>query len=208
MVGFRPEGRYRAAPGRGGGAVTSLLPCAAFGGETFVHVGGNTFPMPKITLASLARRLSWLNLPAVLLVALLQRTPLLRVAPTAGDVVIASPLGAVLKAGVASLGALGAFHSMAGATQLVSSTPSPATASVGVPITPIALTVSGTLASPASFTIGGSVPPGLLVRSSGATSGGVTNGVIEGSAVVLSGTPTAAAAHDTLSLCGALRILA
>jgi hypothetical protein len=148
--------------------------------------------MPKITLASLARRLSWLNFPAVLLVALLQRTPLLRVTATAGDIVIASPLGAVLKAGVASLGALGAFHSMAGATQLVASTPSPASATVGVPITPIALTVSGTLASPASFTIGGTVPPGLLVRSSGATSGGVTTGVIDGSAVVLSGTPTAA----------------
>ena len=148
--------------------------------------------MFKITLAVLARRLSWLNFPAVLLVALLQRTPVIRVAATAGDVIIASPLGAVLKAGVASLGALGAFHSMAGATQLVSSTPSPASASVGVPITPIALTVSGTLASPSSFTIGGTVPPGLTVRSSGETSGGVTNGVIEGSAVVLSGTPTAA----------------
>ena len=39
------------------------------------------------------RRLHWLNLPGALLIALLQRTPVLRVASTAGEITRASPVG-------------------------------------------------------------------------------------------------------------------
>ena len=76
--------------------------------------------------AALHRRLHWLNLPGALLIALLQRTPIIRVAATAGDYVLSSTAGNVLKAAATTLGALGAVHSMAGATTLSASTPNPA----------------------------------------------------------------------------------
>ena len=85
----------------------------------------------KFSPASL-RRLHWLNLPGTLLIALLQRTPAVRVVATAADTVLASPATSVLKAAVSTLGALGAMHSMAGATALSPSQPSPASATASV----------------------------------------------------------------------------
>jgi hypothetical protein len=62
--------------------------------------------------ATFVRRLHWLNLPGAFLIALLQRTPVLRVASTAGEITRASPVGAVLRAAVATAASLGALHSL------------------------------------------------------------------------------------------------
>ncbi|MBC7368403.1 MAG: immunoglobulin domain-containing protein [Undibacterium sp.] len=142
--------------------------------------------------AALHRRLHWLNLPGALLVALLQRTPVVRVAASAANTALVSPVSQILKAAATTLGAVGAVHSMAGATVLVPSTPGPAAGTVGVAFPTIAFTVSGAQTAPASYTIGGSVPPGLTFKALGSTATGVTTGIINASTLQLSGTPTAA----------------
>src|SRR5580658_8098740 len=63
----------------------------------------------KLTVA-FRRRLAWAHAPATLLVALLQRTPLLRVAFTAEEGIIASPISGVLRSAVAGAASLGALH--------------------------------------------------------------------------------------------------
>ena len=136
---------------------------------------------------SLHRHLAWLNLPAAILVALLQRTPVVRVAATAGEILTASPAGAVLKATVAALGSLGAVHSLAGATQLTASTASPLRVTAGTAIPSVAMTITGAQTPPASFTIAGTIPAGLSL--SGLTGSG---GRVNASTLTLSGTPTTA----------------
>src|SRR3954451_13130579 len=112
------------------------------------------------------RRPGWLRtkLSATILISLLQRTPAVRVVQAVSAVVAASPLGAVLKSAVATLGALGAMHSLAGATTLVSSSASPLAATVGAPITPVAFTVTDTI-NIAAWNIGGSFPPGIMIAA-------------------------------------------
>ena len=147
----------------------------------------------KFSPASL-RRLHWLNLPGTLLIALLQRTPAVRVVATAADTVLSSPATSVLKAAVSTLGALGAMHSMAGATALSPSQPSPASATAGVPTT-LVFTVTGSPAAPQSFTFAGSVPPGMTFRALGSSGAGTVSGPINTSTVQLSGTPTTAGTY-------------
>ena len=142
--------------------------------------------------AALHRRLHWLNLPGTLLIALLQRTPAVRVAASAADIALVSPVGAVLKAAAATLGALGAVHSLAGATTLSASTPSPASATVGKAITTVVFDVRGAQSSASSWTITSGVPPGLVFAAFGASGGGITSGTINASLLQLTGTPTAA----------------
>ncbi len=140
------------------------------------------------------RRLHWLNLPGTLLIALLQRTPAVRVVATAADTVLSSPATSVLKAAVSTLGALGAMHSMAGATALSPSQPSPASVTAGVPTT-LVFTVTGSPAAPQSFTFAGSVPPGMTFRALGSSGAGTVSGPINTSTVQLSGTPTTAGTY-------------
>ena len=147
----------------------------------------------KFSPASL-RRLHWLNLPGTLLIALLQRTPAVRVVATAADTVLSSPATSVLKAAVSTLGALGAMHCMAGATALSPSQPSPASVTAGVPTT-LVFTVTGSPAAPQSFTFAGSVPPGMTFRALGGTGAGTVSGPINTSTVQLSGTPTTAGTY-------------
>ncbi|HYO98300.1 MAG TPA: hypothetical protein VER33_27535, partial [Polyangiaceae bacterium] len=146
---------------------------------------------------ALKRRLLWINLPTAALLALLQRTPVLRFAQTAGTHLISSPLGAVLKSSMAAVGSLGAVHSLAGATQLSSSSASPFAATVGTAVT-LGFSVTGTTSAPESWTVGGTFPPGLSF-------GGVTTGTIDAATLMLTGTPTTAGnysitlrAHDAL----------
>ena len=146
------------------------------------------------------RRLHWLNLPGTLLVALLQRTPAVRIAATAGDYVLAAPATAVLKSAVATLGALGALHSMAGATAYSSSIPEPAALAAGTNAT-IVFSITGSPAQPGSWTVGGSVPPGMVFRALGGGGAGVTSGIINTSIIQLSGTPTTAGSFQ-LSIIG------
>ncbi len=131
---------------------------------------------------SLRRQITWLNLPATILIALLQRTPVARLVPVAGEMVISSPLGAVLKSVLAGVASLGAVHTLAGATELSTSQPSPANATVGTPIT-IAFSISGTTSGADSWVTSGSVP-GLIF--SGTTS----------ETLILSGTPTTVGSYS------------
>ncbi len=141
---------------------------------------------PVASFPRLQRLLPWLNVPTVFLFMLLQRTPVVRIAASAGQILTESPAGAVLKAAVAALGSLGAVHSLAGATQLVASITNPYRTTIGVPITtPIGITVTGAQTPPQSFSITGPIPPGLSV--SGLTG---TGGRVNASSVVITGTPT------------------
>src|SRR4051794_26266904 len=83
---------------------------------------------------SALRRYPSINLPAACLLALLQRTPVVRVAAVAEEFVLSSPIGSLLKSAVATLGALGAVHSLAGATEFVASPSSNITGTVGQPL--------------------------------------------------------------------------
>ena len=153
--------------------------------------------------ATFVRRLHWLNLPGALLIALLQRTPVVRVASTAGEITRASPVGAVLRAAVATAASLGALHSLAGATTLSVSSGAATGVSgkVGAQLGPIAMGTIGTLAQPLSWGISGTIPAGLrFLSSSGAslTTAGTLN--TPNGVMLLTGTPTAPAGIYALTL--------
>lgn len=163
-------------------------------------------------LTSLRSHPAWLKLqlPAALLITLLQRTPVIRTLVTAEDLVATSPLGAVLKSALAATASLGAVHSMAGATTLVSTATSPVSVKVGTPITPVGFTVTNTI-NIMSWKFGGLIPPGLTLSARedstktltgpgtlDATGGGVDDGYggmmggITSTTPILAGTPTQA----------------
>ena len=135
--------------------------------------------------AVLLRRLHRFQLPAGVLIALLQRAPALRLAATAGERVLGPAAGVVLKSSVALAAALGAVNSLAGATPLVPSSGSATGISVakGAAVS-VFYTVSGTQTPPMSWAITGATPPGL--NFSGLTGTGSVN---VGS-LHLQGTPT------------------
>jgi hypothetical protein len=139
---------------------------------------------------SVLRRLHCLHLPGALLIALLQRTPAVRLLASAGESALRHPAGAWLKSAAATLGALGVVHTLAGATTLSPSTPSPAALTAGTAKT-IAFAAIGAQSAGESWTVGGSVPPGMTFNG-GATSGTINtpNGIL-----TLSGTPTTAGAY-------------
>jgi hypothetical protein len=145
---------------------------------------------PVQRLAVFVYRLRWLNFPATVLLALLQRTPVLRLAAGAGEALALSPLGAVLRSTAATAAALGAVHALAGATQLTASNPSPLNLTAGVAIGQVAMTVTGAQSAPGSFRVTGAIPPGLSL--SGLTGAG---GTVNVSTMFLSGTPTTAGSY-------------
>jgi hypothetical protein len=100
--------------------------------------------------------------------------------------VVAAPAGAVLKAAVAGLVGLGALHSRAGATELVTNEPSPLRSTVGVAVSTAAVSLSGTQTQPSSWNVTGSLPPGLSINDR------ATLGTFAAPVLVLTGTPTAA----------------
>ncbi|WP_414661646.1 beta strand repeat-containing protein [Horticoccus sp. 23ND18S-11] len=140
--------------------------------------------------ANSIRLFHWLHLPGAVLLALLQRTPAVRVVTTASEIILRSPAGALLKSAVAAVGSIGALHSMAGATTLSPSSPSPTSATVGTSKT-VAFSAIGAQSAGESWVVGGSVPPGLTFNN-GASSGTVNTptGVL-----IMSGTPTTAGTY-------------
>jgi hypothetical protein len=137
------------------------------------------------------RHLPWFNLPVAALVALLQRTPVLRVAAAAESAIVGSPVGQVLRSVFTAAASLGAVHALAGATQLSASTPTPLSARAGAVLSPsVAMTVTGAQTPPGSFRVTGTIPPGLSI--SGLTGSG---GTFNGSTMVMSGTPTTAGSY-------------
>jgi hypothetical protein len=149
--------------------------------------------------AYLLYRLRWLHLPGILLIALLQRTPVLRLLTAQAAPLAASPVGQVLKSAFA-LGALGAMHSRAGATTFIvtqGTTPiinistttnanvrNPATGAVGTALTPVAFTYTGTPSAPQYYRVTGQLPPGLSFVPA------AVNGTIPTGTPGISGTPT------------------
>ena len=129
------------------------------------------------------RYLLWINLPVAALIALLQRTPLLRVVSAAESLVHASPVGHVLRSAFTTVASLGAVHALAGATQFVVSRTS-VSGTVGAAVPVVAFSVSGSPASPGSYRVT-NLPPGVTIT------GVAANGIFNGSAGTLSGTPTA-----------------
>ncbi len=121
--------------------------------------------------AYIQRRSGWINLSSATLVALLQRTPVLRVAAAADEFVAASPIGTLLKSAAAVVASMGAIDSMAGATTLADSlNPSPSgnlptfNATVGTAITPVGFTITNTL-NVASWKVTGQIPPGMMLKT-------------------------------------------
>ena len=123
---------------------------------------------------------AWVNLSTATLIALLQRSPVLRLAAATEEIVVASPIGTLLKAAVVAAASLGAVDSMAGATTLASTlTPSPSgnlpafPATVGVPITTLGFTITNTM-NVGSWTVTGQIPPGLVLTSVEPNGGSLT----------------------------------
>lgn len=132
-------------------------------------------------------RLRLIQFSSAWLLLILQRTPVLRVASDASALVAPSRLVALLQTAFATAAGLGAVHSLAGATQLVATTASPATVTVGSTVQ-IGLIVTGAQTPAASWTVSGSVPPGLAFS-------GRTSGTVNISTLILSGTPTTAGTY-------------
>ncbi len=131
-------------------------------------------------------RLFQFSTAALLLV--LQRAPALRLAALSADRLAPTGIVAVLRAAFASAASLGAVQSLAGATTLTTTQASPASATVGTALQ-LGFAITGSKGPAASWTVGGSVPPGLTF------SGGVTSGTINITNLVLGGTPTAAGSY-------------
>lgn len=131
---------------------------------------------------------------AGLLVMLLQRTPAVRLLVTA-EAQLTAPAASVLRAILPTAAALGAVHSMAGATtQLVASIAQPARATVGVAFTE-GIAIQGLGVSYAqSWAVGNALPPGIVAQ--GAVLQG-TSLVVSPSngTLILSGTPTTAGTY-------------
>ena len=129
-------------------------------------------------------RVRWLNFSTFSLLLLLQRTPALRATmAAAAEYTAPTRIVALLRAAFGTAAALGAVHSLAGATRFVVSSPN-VLGTVGTTITPVAFTVTGAAIPAGSFKVSGSLPPGLTVTN--ANSGGVLNG----STGTITGTPT------------------
>lgn len=141
----------------------------------------------------LAQRLNWVGLPGAVLIALLQRTPLLRLTTAASGYGIASPAGAMLRSAIASFASLGTVHALAGATQFTYSRAQPFTGTVGVGIAPVGFTVTGAQTPAGSFRVS-NLPPGLIVNGANAT------GLLNASSGLITGTPTAAGTFTTTIL--------
>ncbi|MDB6093439.1 MAG: hypothetical protein JWM32_1001, partial [Verrucomicrobia bacterium] len=129
--------------------------------------------------ASLQRRLAWFNLPTAVLITLLQRSPVVRIATAVEEMVISSPVGAVLKSLAAAAASLGAMNSMAGATPLVPSAGSQngITLTAGVAVS-IGYTSNSPLGPASNWSVDGTLPQGLSFSG------------LAGANILLSGTPT------------------
>jgi hypothetical protein len=123
-----------------------------------------------------------LNLGTATLLLLLQRLPALRVAVQSAELAAPSRVVALLQSAFATVAGLGAVHSLAGATALVTTVPTPATATVGTPFQ-VGMVVTGAQTPAASWSIFGSIPPGLSFS-------GKTSGTVNAQTLVLNGTPT------------------
>jgi hypothetical protein len=147
----------------------------------------------RSSFSALFYRIRWFQCPAAALVALLQRTPVLRVVANLGDAFSGMGTGTAATALVRSataLAALGAIDTMAGATTLIASSPSPLAATTGTALSGVAFGVNGTQGPPESWTLNSTLPGGL-------TFGGLSGpGTVNVANPILQGTPTAAGTYN------------
>lgn len=143
-------------------------------------------------LPQFSRRFRRLNFPGALLIAFLQRTPVVRIAAVAETVLIDSPIGSVVRSVLTAAASLGAVQSMAGATPLqpTSGSRTGFTTTVGATVQ-IGYSVIGTDTPPLSWRVVGSIPPGLSF--SGLTGSG---GLVNVTNLTLTGSPTTAGTYD------------
>ncbi len=132
-----------------------------------------------------------LGSPLLALLALLQRTPAVRVAVSLGESCFEAPATSLIKSAAAAVAALGAVDSLAGAsstgltytyiltTQNVAQE-SPYTVPAGIPLSPVAyiLTSNPAQSAPQSWAIEGPMPPGLSFGVSGNATTGLGSGVV------------------------------
>ncbi|HLP03705.1 MAG TPA: immunoglobulin domain-containing protein, partial [Opitutaceae bacterium] len=128
-----------------------------------------------------------IQLPVLALMALLQRTPIVRWVMCAESVVTPGSQGAVLRSTALLAAAVGAVDTLAGATTFSVTPASPASATTGTAFT-AAFAVTGAPSTVKSYTIT-NLPPGLSVTS--ATVSG-TSLLLNASTGTISGTPTTA----------------
>jgi hypothetical protein len=151
-----------------------------------------------------------MRFPAVALVALLQRSPAVRVALVFGDYVLESPAGALLKTAAASVAALGAIDSVAGASStglaytytLSTGTPghpSPYSVIVNTAISQVAFVLESSPAQnpPQSWAIAGNIPPGLQFGNATTAVSG-TGGMVNLANPTLFGTPTSTGTYKMI----------
>jgi hypothetical protein len=142
------------------------------------------------------RSCAWVNLSTATLVALLQRTPVLRLAAAAEEILASSPPGALIRSAAIAAASLGAVDSIAGATVLATTiTPNPngslpaLDATVGVPITTVGFTITNTL-NVGSWEVTGSIPPGLVLTTVEPNGGSLTGpGVLDATVPATGGDP-------------------
>jgi len=138
----------------------------------------------------LLNRFRWLSVPGAMLIALLQRTPVLRVLAL-GEQRLAPPTcGAVLRSAIATIASLGTIHAQTGATQFTYSRPQPFAGTAGVGFAPVGFTVTGALTPAGSFRVT-NLPPGLMVNGANST------GLLNASSGLITGTPTTAGTFTT-----------
>jgi len=128
-----------------------------------------------------------LSSPAMLLILLLQRTPvvqwLLR-ADAAPPGVFATVLRSAMLATVTG----GAVHTLTGATNFTSNPASPASATVGAPFN-LVFSVTSSASGTGFYRVTGTLPPGLSIA------GMDSSGGVSGSSATISGTPTTAGGY-------------
>ena len=127
-------------------------------------------------------RFRWMQLPAMVLMFLLQRTPVLRTI-IATEFTLHVTAGTVLKGVLASAAAMGTVHTVAGATELNAGTGgNPVQGQVGQSFTG-GFSVTGAPAVAGSYRVAGTLPDGLAVTD-------IVDQTVNGSVVTITGTPT------------------
>jgi hypothetical protein len=139
-----------------------------------------------------------LNLPAVLLILLLQRTPLLQLVLRTEVLAVGPTAGSLLRSAITAAASLGTLHTLAGAsagntpvvTQLISDQVQPARATVGMPFSEeIAFYNPRVTILAASWTVTDSLPPGVEIHGAVLQGGKLTINTPSG-VLKMSGTPT------------------
>lgn len=129
----------------------------------------------------------WLNPSLGLLLLFLQRTPVLRWL-AAAEFAAPARIVHLLRTALLPAASLGAYHTLSGATEFVTSAPSPVQTTVGASFN-FAFTVTGTPEPPSSYAISGTLPPGLTIP-------GLSGGVLNDDPGQITGTPSASGTYS------------